>query len=58
MNKHRFQIIVFLVLLAAMLMAASGVGASPKDGPVVSLSTAQSEYRSGCVDHSHHFEPN
>jgi peptidyl-Lys metalloendopeptidase len=45
MNKHRFQIFLFVVLLAALLMTTSGVGAAPKDGPVVSLSTAQSEYR-------------
>jgi peptidyl-Lys metalloendopeptidase len=44
MNKQRFQIIVFVMLLAALLMAASGVGAAPKDGPLVSLSVTQSEY--------------
>ena len=45
MNKQRFQVIVFFMLLAALLMATGGVGAAPKDGPLVSLSTAQSEYR-------------
>jgi peptidyl-Lys metalloendopeptidase len=45
MNKHRLQIIIFFVLLAALLITASGVGAAPKDGPVVSLSTARSEFR-------------
>jgi peptidyl-Lys metalloendopeptidase len=45
MNKPRLQIILFVVLLAAMLMAASGVGAASKDGPIVSLSAAQPEYR-------------
>jgi peptidyl-Lys metalloendopeptidase len=45
MNKQRFQIFAFIALLAAILMTVSGVGAAAKDGPVVSLSTAQSEFR-------------
>jgi peptidyl-Lys metalloendopeptidase len=44
MNKQRFQIILLVVLLAALLMTASGVGAAPKDGPLVTLSSAQSEF--------------
>ena len=44
MNKHRLQFVVFFALLTAILLTVSGVGAAPKDGPVVSLSTEQSEF--------------
>ena len=45
MNNHRIQILVLIIVLVMLFLAASGVGAATKDGPVVSLSTAQSEYR-------------
>ena len=44
MNKQHLQILVFCLLVAALLLSVSGVGAAPKDGPTVSLSTSQSEY--------------
>jgi peptidyl-Lys metalloendopeptidase len=44
MNKHRIKFIIFFALIAAVLLIVSSVGAAPKDGPVVSLSTDQSEY--------------
>ena len=44
MNKHRSQFVVFVALLAALLLMVTSVGAAPKDGPVVSLSSAQSEF--------------
>ena len=47
MKKQRSQIIFFFALIAAMLLIVSSVGAAPKDGPVVSLSTAQDKYGAG-----------
>jgi len=47
MNKHRMPFIIFFALLTAMLLIVSSVGAAPKDGPVVSLSTAQDKYGAG-----------
>jgi peptidyl-Lys metalloendopeptidase len=44
MNKHYFRFIVVAAILAAMFLVVGSVGAAPKDGPVVSLSSAQSEY--------------
>ena len=43
MNKNRLQSVFFIVLVA-LLLFVSTVGAAPKDGPVVSLGTAQSEF--------------
>jgi peptidyl-Lys metalloendopeptidase len=45
MNKHYFRFFVFAAILAAMFLVVGSVGAAPKDGPVVNLSSAQSEYR-------------
>jgi peptidyl-Lys metalloendopeptidase len=44
MNKRRFQFFMFVSLLIVTLLAVSSVGAAPKDGPVVTLSTAQTEF--------------
>ena len=44
MPKRHFQFIVFVFVLAALLMTAGNAGAAPKDGPVVTISTTQSEY--------------
>ena len=43
MKKHRLQFVLFTALVALLLMAGT-VGAAPKDGPVVSLGTAQTKY--------------
>jgi peptidyl-Lys metalloendopeptidase len=43
MKKHRLQFVLFTALVALLLMAGT-VGAAPKDGPVVSLGTAQSKF--------------
>ena len=45
MNKHRFQFVLFIALLTALLLIVNSVGAAPKDGPAVSLSTAKNEYK-------------
>ena len=45
MNKHRFQFVLFIALLTAILLIVNSVGAAPKDGPAVSLSTAKNEYK-------------
>ena len=47
MNKHRMPFIIFLAVLTAMLLMVGSVGAAPKDGPVVSLSTPQDMYSAG-----------
>jgi peptidyl-Lys metalloendopeptidase len=44
MNKQLSKFVVFVAVLIAVLMIVSSVGAAPKDGPVVSLSTGQSEF--------------
>ena len=44
MNKFRQQLVLVLALLLVSLLLFSSVGAAQKDGPVVSLSSAQSEY--------------
>ena len=44
MNKRRFRFFVFVSLLIVMLLTVSSVGAAPKDGPVVTLSTTQTEF--------------
>ncbi len=44
MNKRYLRFIMILGLLATLLLIFGTVGAAPKDGPVVSLSSAQSEY--------------
>lgn len=44
MKKHRLQFGIFFVLLTLLLLIVNSVAAAPKDGPVVSLSTPQSEY--------------
>lgn len=49
MRNNRLQFAVFIAFLTALLLITSTVFAAPKDGPVVTLSTAQSEY-SGAQD--------
>jgi hypothetical protein len=44
MNKHRMHFIIFFALITTLLLIVNSVDAAPKDGPVVSLSTGQSEY--------------
>ena len=44
MNKRHFRFFVFVSLLIALLLTVSSVGAAPKDGPVVTLSTSQTEF--------------
>jgi len=44
MNKRRFQFFVFVSLLIITLLTVSGVGAAPKVGPVVTLSTTRTEF--------------
>ena len=44
MNKNLSKFVVFAALLLAVLMVAGSVGAAPKDGPLVSISTGQSEF--------------
>ncbi len=44
MNKHRFQFGIIFALLTVFLLVVSSVAAAPKDGPVVQLSSSQSEY--------------
>ena len=47
MNKSKVRFHAFVFVLLAALFLTSAVGAAPKDGPTVSLSVAQSEFRSG-----------
>lgn len=44
MKKHRLPL-VLCITLTTLLLIASTVGAAPKDGPAVSLSTMKSEFR-------------
>jgi peptidyl-Lys metalloendopeptidase len=44
MKKFRLQSFVILALLTALLMVVGVVGATPKDGPLVSLSASQGEF--------------
>jgi len=44
MNKHRLYLVGIIGLLAVVLMVVSGVGAAPRVGPVVTLSTTQSQF--------------
>jgi peptidyl-Lys metalloendopeptidase len=44
MNKSKVRFHAFVFVLLAALFLTSAVGAAPKDGPVVSLSVAQSDF--------------
>jgi len=44
MNKHYFQLIGIIALLAAVLLVVGAVGAAGRDMPVVKLSTTQSTF--------------
>lgn len=44
MKKHRMQFVIFFALIVVFLLSVSSVGAAPKDGPVVQVSTPQSEF--------------
>jgi peptidyl-Lys metalloendopeptidase len=46
MNKSKVRFHAFVFVLLAALFLTSAVGAAPKDGPSVSLSVAQSAFRS------------
>ena len=46
MNKSRFRVNALVFVMLVALLATSVVGAAPKDGPIVSLSVAQSEFNS------------
>ena len=46
MNKGKVRFHVFVFVLLAALFLTSAVGAAPQDGPVVSLSVAQSQFSS------------
>lgn len=45
MKKHRLHFFALVALLIALAFIVSSVGAAPKDGPTVSLSAAQPEFR-------------
>jgi peptidyl-Lys metalloendopeptidase len=46
MNKSRSRVNTLVFVMLVALLATSVVGAAPKDGPIVSLSVAQSEFDS------------
>lgn len=46
MKNKRSLFIILISLLAALFMIAGSVGAAPKDGPVVTLESAQAEFKS------------
>ena len=46
MNRSRFRVNTLVFVMLVALLATSVVGAAPKDGPLVSLSVAQSEFDS------------
>lgn len=46
MNKAKVRLHAFVLVLLIALFLTSAVGAAPKDGPTISLSVAQSEFRS------------
>ena len=46
MNKSKFRFNTLVLVVLAALLFTSVVGAAPKDGPSVSLSVAQSEFKS------------
>lgn len=47
MNKHHPHFAISFALLALLLIFVTTVAAAPKDGPVVSLSTTQTEFSAG-----------
>jgi peptidyl-Lys metalloendopeptidase len=46
MNRSKVRLHLFVFVLLAALLFTSAVSAAPKDGPVVSLSTAQTDFAS------------
>jgi peptidyl-Lys metalloendopeptidase len=46
MNRSRFRVNTLVFVMLVALLATSVVGAAPKDGPIVNLSVAQSEFDS------------
>ena len=46
MNRSRFRVNTLVFVMLVALLATSVVGAAPKEGPIVSLSVAQSEFDS------------